>query len=73
VATSGYIVALLPLARAHRRRFITGRASFAEEMTTPPWLFNEALGLWASAEGFLCRYFSLPTGLSEISVLQREN
>lgn len=71
VATSGYIVSLLPLARAHRRRIIAGRASFTEEMTTPPWLANEALTLWASAEGLLSRYLTLPTGLSEITVLQR--
>lgn len=70
VATTGYIVSLLPLARAHRRRIIAGRATFAEEMTTPPRLANEALALWASAEGLLCRYFTLPTGLSEIAVLQ---
>lgn len=71
VAASGYIVSLLPLARAHRRRIIAGRASFTEEMTTPPWLANEALTLWASAEGLLSRYLTLPTGLSEITVLQR--
>ena len=73
VATSGYIVSLLPVARAHRRRIMTGRASCATETTTPPWLANEALALWASAEGLLCRYFALPTGLSEIAVLRRQN
>lgn len=71
VVTSGYVVALLPLARAHRRRVMSGRSSSQDELKTPPALLNSCLAFIACAEGRLARYLTLPTGLSQIAVLQR--
>lgn len=69
VATSGYVVSLLPLAKRQRRRILAGKAQYGDEHETPTPVVNEALALWAGAEGALCRWFALPTGLSQIIVL----
>ena len=71
VASSGYVVVLLPFARAHRRRVISGRSSSVEEYRTPPALANSLLAAIARTEGRLARYVALPTGLSRLTVLRR--
>jgi SAM-dependent methyltransferase len=62
-AHSGYVVALLPLARRRRRRK-PGAAAGHAEANLPAAPLNAALSLMALAEGSLARCFSLPPGLS---------
>jgi SAM-dependent methyltransferase len=70
VATSGYIVSLLPLARRKRRRVMSGKAAPVAELATPPAPLNAVLSLWAVAEGSLCRFWELPPGLSQLAALR---
>jgi SAM-dependent methyltransferase len=71
VAASGYVVALLPPAAAHRRRLLAGRGTAADEFARPSAPVNAALSMVAVAEGRLARYVGLPPGLSQITVLRR--
>jgi len=71
IAGSGYVVALLPAAAAHRRRIMQGKATAADEYGTPAAPVNAVLGVVARAEGSLARCVSLPPGLSQITVLRR--
>ena len=67
----GYVVALLPLARAHRRRIQQGRARPEEEWKVPAAPLNVALSGIAMGEGLLARWVSLPLGLSLIVAARR--
>jgi 2-polyprenyl-3-methyl-5-hydroxy-6-metoxy-1,4-benzoquinol methylase len=71
IAKTGYVVTLLPVATAHRKRIMRGDASASTEFTTPARPVNAVLSGIACAEGALARYVSLPPGLSQITVLRR--
>jgi len=71
-AATGYVVALLPLARRQRRRVMAGRAQPLDELRVPRPAVNAALSLIAVAEGRLARWYELPAGLSWIAVLKRQ-
>ncbi len=70
-ASTGYVVALLPLAVAHRRRVAAGRSAEGLEHRVPPAPLNAAASAVAVAEGALARWVALPPGLSEIVVARR--
>lgn len=69
VVASGYVVAALPLAVAHRRRILAGRPA-ADEFAVPSMPVNLAMSAVACAEGVLMRRLSLPPGLSVIVVVR---
>lgn len=71
-AATGYVVALLPLARRQRRRVMAGRAQPQDEIRVPGPVVNTGLSLVAVAEGRLARWYELPAGLSWIAVLKRQ-
>jgi SAM-dependent methyltransferase len=73
VAGTGYVVALLPAAVLHRRRILAGRGAARAELVIPAAPLNAALSAVAVAEGRLARFVSLPPGLSQITVLCRED
>lgn len=70
-AATGYVVALLPLARRQRRRVMAGRAQPQDELRVPGLVANATLSLVAVAEGKLARWRELPEGLSWIAVFRR--
>jgi len=70
-AATGYVVALLPLARRQRRRVMAGNAQPQDELRVPGRLVNGALSLVAVTEGGLARWRALPEGLSWMMVLRR--
>ena len=70
VAFTGYVVALQPLARWHRRRIMAGKATPEDEMEVPSAPVNAMFSLIAAAEGSLARWISLPGGLSLVAVLK---
>jgi len=72
-AATGYVVALLPLARRQRRRVMAGRAQPLDELRVPGPVVNTALSLVAVAEGRLAGWYELPEGLSWIAVLKRQD
>lgn len=70
VAITGYVVALLPVARWQRRRVMAGTAQVQDEMHVPLFPVNAALTVLAATEGLLARWFELPQGLSLIAVMR---
>jgi len=71
VASTGYVVALLPFARLQRRRVLAGTVSATEEFLVPWGPFNVALSAWAVLEGFVGGRVGLPPGLSLVAILRR--
>ena len=70
VASTGYVVALLPVARFQRRRVIAGDASATEEFRIPWAPVNLALSALAMVEGHIGGRFGLPPGLSLVTILK---
>jgi len=70
VVSTGYVVALLPLARLQRRRVIAGAASPTEEFRAPWAPVNAGLSAMAMAEGFIGGAIGLPPGLSLVAILK---
>jgi 2-polyprenyl-3-methyl-5-hydroxy-6-metoxy-1,4-benzoquinol methylase len=70
VARTGYVVALLPLAKRQRRRVIAGKAMPDDEMRVPFAPVNGVLASIVRLEGIAIRWLELPEGLSMIAVMR---
>ncbi len=70
VASTGYVVALLPIARLQRRRVIAGAAGATEEFRVPWAPVNAVLSAVAMIEGWLGGVIGLRPGLSLVAVLR---
>ncbi|HEY3317434.1 MAG TPA: class I SAM-dependent methyltransferase [Coriobacteriia bacterium] len=70
-ASSGYVVALLPIARRRREQEASGSMDASEQFEVPAAPVNAALSAVSLAEGALARWVPLPAGLSWIVVASR--
>jgi SAM-dependent methyltransferase len=73
VASTGYVVALLPLARLARHGVLAGKADATEDLRVPWGPLNATLSAWAMLEGLVGGDVGLPPGLSMVAILRPAN
>jgi SAM-dependent methyltransferase len=71
--STGYVVALLPIARIQRRRVARGKASATDELEVLSRPINGMATLVSVVEGWISGTVGLPPGLSVFALLERSS